>query len=144
MIFCLVHFSLVFNFPMIQILINVSVWHTHRSNLLCALKIGLHFEQTHFLFFKENFSFYLCFFTTWCCPRNSTILQTHMPSLCRVYFFEMTTMFFKNLFPLLLRKKWESNIKCRGIDPWCQEGETQACYCWILFCSCKLATSFSS
>lgn len=45
----------------------------------------------------------------------------------------MTTMFSKNLFPLLHRKRGESNIKCRGIDPWCKEGETQACYCFVGF-----------
>lgn len=45
----------------------------------------------------------------------------------------MTTMLSKNLFSLLHCKRGKSNIKCRGIDPWCKEGETQACYCFVGF-----------
>lgn len=45
----------------------------------------------------------------------------------------MTTMFSKNLSPLLHCKRGKSNIKCRGIDPWCKEGEAQACYCFVGF-----------
>lgn len=54
-------------------------------------------------------------------------------------------MFSKNLLPLLHWKRGKSNVKCRGIDRWYEEGETPLTllllFRLLLFCSCKLAPS---